>query len=579
MLIAMLCMATAADIGCAHEATARRVERPNIILIMSDDMGYSDIGCYGGEINTPVLDRLAESGLRFTQFYNTGRCCPTRASLLTGLYPHQTGIGWMVKNEGEPGYRGELNRNCVTIAEALKPIGYRSYAAGKWHVTRHTNPNNESEKQNWPLQRGFDRYYGIINGASSLWDPNSLVRGNQLITCVNDPNYRPKQPYHLTDAISDNAVKFIDEHESDEPFFLYVAYTAAHWPMHARPEDIAKYNGKYDAGYVAVRKKRLNKMKSIGLLDDTVRMSPTVGDWEKVQHIIDWETKCMEVYAAMVDQMDQGIGRIVEAVTEKEQLDNTLILYLQDNGGCAESAGRNTNPAKAKLRAERPTFPPIPADKRHYFDSVPKQTRDGWPIRRGHVMPGPADTYIGYGRNWANVSNTPFREYKHWVHEGGIATPLIAHWPNGIKDKSAFRSAPTHLIDLMATCLEVADTDYPANYQGQPITPIAGRSLVPVFQGESLEWDFLFWEHEGNRALRVGNWKLVAKGDRRDRQQPVEWELYDIAKDRIESQNLAKSLPEKVQQLSEIWQREAVRTKVYPCPQPEKKKQAKRTGK
>lgn len=579
MLIAMLCMATAADIGCAHEATARRVERPNIILIMSDDMGYSDIGCYGGEINTPVLDRLAESGLRFTQFYNTGRCCPTRASLLTGLYPHQTGIGWMVKNEGEPGYRGELNRNCVTIAEALKPIGYRSYAAGKWHVTRHTNPNNESEKQNWPLQRGFDRYYGIINGASSLWDPNSLVRGNQLITCVNDPNYRPKQPYHLTDAISDNAVKFIDEHESDEPFFLYVAYTAAHWPMHARPEDIAKYYGKYDAGYAAVRKKRLNKMKSIGLLDDTVRMSPTVGDWEKVQHIIDWETKCMEVYAAMVDQMDQGIGRIVEAVTEKEQLDNTLILYLQDNGGCAESAGRNTNPAKAKLRAEQPTFPPIPADKRHYFDSVPKQTRDGWPIRRGHAMPGPADTYIGYGRNWANVSNTPFREYKHWVHEGGIATPLIAHWPNGIKDKSAFRSAPTHLIDLMATCLEVADTDYPANYQGQPITPIEGRSLVPVFDGESLERDFLFWEHEGNRALRVGNWKLVAKGDRRDRQQPVEWELYDIAKDRIESQNLAKSLPEKVQQLSEIWQREAVRTKVYPCPQPEKKKQAKRTGK
>ncbi|MEE2825399.1 MAG: sulfatase-like hydrolase/transferase, partial [Planctomycetota bacterium] len=237
---------------------------PNIILIMSDDMGYSDIGCYGGEIQTPNLDRLAANGLRFTQFYNTARCCPTRASLLTGLYPHQAGVGWMMNDQGLDGYRGELNRSSMTIAEVLKPAGYSTYMAGKWHVTKHVNPKDDSEKFNWPQQRGFDRYYGIINGASSLWDPNSLVRGNELITCVNDPQYAPEDPYHFTDAISDNAVKFVKEHDPNAPFFMYVSYTAAHWPMHARPRDIEKYKGAYDAGYQAVRKRRLEKMKQIG---------------------------------------------------------------------------------------------------------------------------------------------------------------------------------------------------------------------------------------------------------------------------------------------------------------------------
>ncbi|MEO2027791.1 MAG: sulfatase-like hydrolase/transferase [Fuerstiella sp.] len=268
-------------VGGLHNASAAHAAKPggqpNIIIIMSDDMGYSDIGCYGGEIQTPVLDGLAKQGLRFTQFYNTGRCCPTRASLLTGLYPHQTGIGHMMDDKGIDGYRGDLNRSCVTIAEALKPAGYATYMVGKWHVTKHTHPEDEADKFNWPLQRGFDRYYGIINGASSLWDPNSLTRDNRPITIRNDAVYQPSEPYHFTDAISDNASMFINQHDGSKPFFMYVAYTAAHWPMHARERDIAKYDGQYDAGYEPIRQTRLEKMKQLGVVEPHAKPCPTVG--------------------------------------------------------------------------------------------------------------------------------------------------------------------------------------------------------------------------------------------------------------------------------------------------------------
>ena len=540
--------------------------RPNIVIIMSDDMGYSDIGCYGGEIQTPALDGLATNGLRFTQFYNTARCCPTRASLLTGLYPHQAGIGHMMNDRGQDGYRGELNRNCVTIAEALKPAGYSTYCVGKWHVTSHTNPSEDVDKFNWPLQRGFDRYYGIINGASSLWDPNSLTRGNKPITRENDPDYKPTRPYHFTDAISDNAVKFVKEHKGNNPFFMYVAYTAAHWPMHARPRDIARYDGKYDQGYVAVRKARLKRMKEIGLIDRDTRMVPTIGDWNKVKDK-EWESACMEVYAAMVDQMDQGIGRLVQALKGRGQLDNTLIFFLQDNGGCAESGGRGDKPFP---RPEKPTFKPIPDDVIHYFGSAPKQTRDGYPVRRGHVMPGPEDTYIGYGRNWANVSNTPFREYKHWVHEGGVSTPLVVHWPNGIAAKNQLRREPSHLVDLMATCIDVSGANYPKKTGKKSIKPMEGRSLMPVFAGKSLDREAIYWEHEGNRAVRVGNWKLVAKG-RQGR-----WELYDLNKDRVEMNDLSKKYPERTSKLQAMWQTYAKRANVIPWPESKKKNKNKK---
>ncbi|MCP4811118.1 MAG: sulfatase-like hydrolase/transferase [Planctomycetaceae bacterium] len=423
----------------------------------------------------------------------------------------------------------------MTIAEVLKPAGYSTYMTGKWHVTKHVNPKDESEKFNWPQQRGFDRYYGIINGASSLWDPNSLVRGNELITCVNDSQYKPTEPYHFTDAISDNAVKFVKEHKPNTPFFMYVSYTAAHWPMHARPRDIQKYDGMYDAGYQAVRKKRLKKMKRIGLVADDTPLNPAVGKWDGIDDK-PWEAACMEVYAAMVDQMDQGIGRIVAALKETGQYDNTLILFLQDNGGCAEGCGRGGN---KPVRAEAPTLQPLPVDLVHYFGSVPKQTRDGWPILRGRVMPGPADTYIGYGKNWANVSNTPFREYKHWVHEGGISTPLIAHWPEGIKGQNRWFKTPAHLIDLMATCVDLGKAKYPTRKNEKKIIPMEGISLRPAFENTALKRGRpIYFEHEGNRAVRDGKWKLVAKGVR------GAWELYDMEQDRTEMHNLATKHPE-----------------------------------
>lgn len=534
--------------------------RPNIVLIMSDDMGYSDIGCYGGEIHTPNLDRLAAGGLRFTQFYNTARCCPTRASLLTGLYPHQTGVGHMMQDRGTDAYRGDLNRRCVTIAEVLRAAGYRTYMTGKWHVTRFTSP--DGPKHNWPLQRGFDRFYGTIHGAGSFYDPNTLMRDNTMISPYNDPEYQP-ETFYYTDAISDHAVRFIAEHQqqhADRPFFLYVAYTAAHWPMHALPKDIAKYRGRYDAGYGAIRQGRYERMKKLGVIDPRWELSPQAGRWEEVENKR-WEAACMEVYAAMIDNMDQGIGRIVAELEKHRLLDNTLIFFLQDNGGCAEGVGRRGN----QRRADRPTLPPMdPAALQP--DMIPKQTRDGWPVLQGTgVLPGPADTFIAYGRGWANVSNTPFREYKHWVHEGGISTPLIVHWPAGVPRQGQLEHQPGHLIDIMATCVDVAGAEYPRQYNGRPIQPMEGVSLVPVFTGGSLPPRTLYWEHEGNRAVRQGKWKLVAKG----RKGP--WELYDIEADRSELHNLANQFPERVRQMAALWQQYAERTGVLPWPQNAKK--------
>lgn len=534
--------------------------RPNIILIKGDDMGYSDLGCYGGEIRTPNLDALAKNGVRFTQFYNTARCCPTRASLLTGLYPHQAGIGHMMDDRGHDGYRGELNRNSRTIAEALKPAGYSTYAVGKWHVTRKIEPSSEADKHNWPLQRGFDRYYGTIHGAGSFYDPNSLVRDNTLVSPYADAEYRPNQ-YYYTHAITDHAVRFVREHRErsgSQPFFMYVAYTAAHWPMHALEKDVAKYYGKYDGGYEPVRRARFEKMKKLGLVDPRWSLTLAARTWDEVKHQA-WEARCMEVYAAMVDSMDQGIGRIVDELKRKGQLDNTLVLFLQDNGGCAEILGRAPR-GKYASRPEKAPFPPMPKEALQTA-MIPSQTRDGFPVVQGPgVMPGGPDSYIAYGQGWANVSNTPYREYKHWVHEGGISTPLIAHWPKGIarKQRSRLVSEPGHLIDLMATCVDVAGATYPREVSGRPIRPLEGVSLRPVFTGEPLRRPQpLFWEHESNRAVREGKWKLVAKENR-------PWELYDLEADRTEMRDLAAAQPERVKDLAAKWDAYAARANVLP---------------
>jgi arylsulfatase A-like enzyme len=538
--------------GFSAESAAAR---PNFVVILSDDMGYSDLGCYGGEIHTPNLDKIASQGIRFTQFYNTARCCPTRASLLTGLYPHQAGVGQMMDDRGLPGYQGNLNSQCRTIAEMLKPAGYSSYAVGKWHVTRHAG--QEGPKDNWPLQRGFNRFYGTIHGAGSFFDPSSLVRDNNMISPFADEEYKP-DTYYYTDAISDQAVRFIEEHKKgqvDKPFFLYVAYTAAHWPMHALPEDIQKYRGAYNEGYDTIRKKRLQKGSELGVIDAKQGLAPASKDWSKVQDR-EWEIACMEVYAAMVDRMDQGIGKIRNQLDRNGFLENTVILYMQDNGGCAEAMGRTGNAKHPNI--PRPTFPTLPAMKPTDFasaGSVPDQTRDGLPVRMGNnAMPGPADTYVAYGEGWANVSNTPFREYKHWVHEGGISTPLIACWPQGISKPGAIATDPGHLIDVAATLVDLAGATSLTD-----ATPLEGVSLRPIFEGKSIQREAIYWEHEGNRAVRAGKWKLVAKHG-------MAWELYDLESDRIESKDLAAQQPAKVAELKALYEAYAKRANVEPWP-------------
>ncbi len=550
-------------------------DRPNIIVVLSDDMGFSDLGCYGSEIRTPVLDGLARDGLRFTQFYNTARCCPTRASLLTGLYPHQAGVGHMLSDQGLAGYTSGLNRNCLTIGEAMRLGGYRTYATGKWHVTNKTRPEGENAKANWPLQRGFDRYFGTIHGAGSFYDPNSLTCDNEQIA--------PDSPdFYYTDAISAHAAQFVRDHardHGDKPFFMYVAFTAAHWPMHARERDIQKYDGVYDRGWDAIRAARYERAKELGLIDPAWAMTPRDADspaWEDAPDK-EWEIALMEVYAAMIDSMDQGIGKIVGALKETERFDNTLIFFLQDNGGCAEPMGRGD---KITYKADPEKIEPMKADELQR-DMIPQRSREGKAVRQGRgVMPGPADTFLGYGLSWANASNTPFREYKHWVHEGGISTPLIVHWPKGIAaDRlGKLESQPGHLIDIMATCVDLGGVDYPAEFGGEPITPLEGVSLRPSFTGSELgRKNPIFWEHEANCALRDGKWKIVRKGNMGSGQTTA-WELYDMEADRTELHDLAAEMPDRVEKMAAAWEALAIHTKAKPWPWGEEKQAGKKAN-
>ena len=551
--------ATLAMPGCmsASQTSTAKHRRPNIIVMMADDMGFSDIGCYGGEINTPNLNKLAADGLRFTQFYNTARCCPTRASLMSGLYQHQAGVGHMMGDYGYDGYRGELSNRCVTIAEVLKTASYSTYMSGKWHVTKSIKP--DGDKHNWPRQRGFDRFFGTIHGAGSFYDPNTLTRDNTQIV----PD---SKDFYYTDAISDNASKFISEHKGKNPFFMYVAYTAPHWPMHAKPQDIAKYKGRYAGGWDALRAERHKRMIEMGIVDSRWKITPRdegVVPWGQAEDK-EWFERRMEVYAAMVDCLDQGVGRIVRALKRTGNFDNTLIFFLADNGGCAEEYG--SRGAVKPDPSEPVVLKPMGRDELQ-TRMQPAVTRDGRPVRTGYgVMPGPADTYIAYGRPWANASNTPFRLYKHWVHEGGISTPLVAHWPGGIKAQGELRAQPGHLIDIMATCVDLSDANYPAEYKGNKIYPMEGRSLAPAFDNEPIEREAIYWEHEGNRAVRKDNWKLVSR-------HPGGWELYDLKADRTELNNLAEKNPQKVAQLKTLWESWAKRAGVQPWPvrRPKKK--------
>ena len=521
--------------------TNRKSTRPNVLIILNDDMGFSDIGCFGGEIETPNLDRLAAGGLRYSQFYNTARCSPSRASLLTGLHPHQTGIGVLTYDMGPEGYSGDLNRSCVTIAEVLKAARYRTYLSGKWHVAKNLKEPTDS----WPLQRGFDAFYGTIIGAGSFYHPNTLTRGNENVEheAVADPDF------FYTDAINDQAAAYIREHARDhaeKPFFLYVAHTAPHWPLHAHEEDVAKYKGRFDAGWDALRRERLERLIEAGIIQPgwtLTERDPTQPPWTEAERK-DWLLRAMEVYAAQIDRMDQGIGRVLAALEETGQLENTLLLFLSDNGGCAEDI-------------------PVGVTAEELCDQLliaQRTTRDGRPVQFGNdrdVMPGGEDTYQSYETAWANLSNSPFRLYKHFTHEGGIATPLIMHWPAGISERGGLRHMPGSLPDIMATVLEVTGAPYPASHRGHDILPYEGESLAQAFAHDPAERGPLFWEHEGNAAVRVGKWKLV-------RRHPAAWELYDMEADRTELSDLAAQHPERVREMAAMYAAWAERCGVIP---------------
>ncbi len=474
-------------------------KKPNIVLIMADDMGFSDIGCYGGEIYTPNLDRLAKEGLRFTQFYNNAKCAPTRASLLSGLYSQQVGV-----------HNGPAKmKDCITIAEVLKTAGYRTLMSGKWHA------------EELPVERGFDRYYGLVDGCCNYFNPGNQRGGEPkpghkrfprkwaIENKVYQP-FTPKDPnFYTTNKFTDYALDYLDKYgKEDKPFFLYIAYTAPHYPLHALPEDVAKYKGKYMLGWDELRKQRYERMKEMGLVKESWGMSQRdekSKSWEDVEDKEAWDLK-MAVYAAMIDRMDQNIGRILDKIDELGKSDNTLILFLSDNGGCAE--------------------------KVHKTPDIP---------------PGPVESYRTVDLPWANASNTPFRKFKGWDHEGGIATPLIAYWPKVIKNRGSITPQIGHIIDVMATCIDVAGTSYPSKFKNRKVLPLEGKSLFPIFQGKERKGhDVLYWQFGKSRAVRQGKWKLVS-------QNRGTWELYDLEIDRTELKDLSEKYPEKVSKLEKLY--------------------------
>lgn len=518
-------------------APIRAGERPNVLLVMVDDMGFSDLGYHGGEIETPNIDKLAHGGVRFSQFYNSGRCCPTRATLLTGLHPHETGIGWMTQPPGSnrgagepPAYRGHLNKACVTIAEALKTSGYATMMSGKWHL-------GADRRENWPLQRGFDQFYGCLSGATRFFYPE----GDRGITLANDPledlKSTTSEAYYTTDAFTDYAINFIGEHIEegpDSPFFLYLAYTAPHWPLQAFEDDIAKYRGKYKMGWESLRQERFRRQIELGLIGDEVVLSPppvTIPSWDSLspekQDEMDLK---MAVYAAMIDRMDWNVGRLVNHLREQGVFEDTMILFLSDNGACQEGGmlGRGE------------------------FIDVKKRNQS---------------SNNSYGEAWANAGSTPFRYYKHFAHEGGTATPFFIHWPAGIQRQDEWYSPPAQIIDVMPTILDVAGAKYPVVSQhGNSVPSLDGISLRPAFSSKPIQREEpIFVEHETNAFVRKNRWKLVGKSVAMPGgTETKKWELYDMSVDRTETNDLANSNSEKVEKLAAMWEAWAERVKVYP---------------
>jgi arylsulfatase A-like enzyme len=504
-------------------APLHAAEKPNILLFLVDDMGWSDLGCYGSELKTPNLDALAKNGLRFTQFYNGARCCSTRASLLTGLYAHQAGVGHMTEERRDPsgkvypGYAGRLNDTSVTIPEVLNGAGYFTAMTGKWHVGQNHGVT--------PDQRGFQRT--LTAAAGGFYFPDS--RGARVFyngkDVGNSGEPLPKD-WYASDLWPTFGLKFIDEAvQEKKPFFLYNAFNAPHFPLQAPEEDIARWRGKFKAGWDKLRDERYKKQVAEGLIDSKWPLSPrpeAVPAWDSLSaEDQDRYDHLMAIYAAVIERMDKGVGILVDGLKQRGLLDNTLILFLSDNGGNAEAGVRGRS--------------------------------------NGENL-GDAKSDVFIGQTWATLNNTPFVRYKHYTDEGGISTPLIAHWPAVIQGerRGALEKQPGHLIDILATAADVAGAEYPKEFKGKAITPKEGISLVPAFKGEALDRKQpIFWEHEGNRAIRKGNFKLVALEN-----QP--WRLYDIAADRTEQHDLASEKPELVKELSAKWDAWAGRANVLP---------------
>jgi len=506
---------------CGAVVAAENPPKPNIVVILVDDMGFSDIGCYGSEIPTPNLDNLAANGLKFTQFYNTSRCCPSRASLLTGLYPHQAGVGNMVVNQHEPGYLGRLNDQCVTIAEVLKPVGYFTALSGKWHVGQ--------EQGVTPWGRGFERSLDAPKGGFYLPQGNKaqmFLNGESIA----DNDSRLPAHWYSTDLWTTFGLKFIDEAiAAKKPFYLHLCYNAPHFPLQAPAEEIAKFRSKYKEGWDKIRLARHAKQIQLGIVDQQWPASPrthSVSAWDKLKpEEQDRFDSIMAVYAAAVSHMDSAVGNLVAGLKQRGILDNTVIFFMSDNGGSAEHG--------------------------------PKGTSLGDPSQ--------ADSTWFCGESWAFLENTPFRRYKHFSMEGGISTPLIVHWPAGIASKGELRKQPGHIIDIMPTCVQLAGAAYPKQFKGKPILPMEGQSLVSAFSNHPIQRDAIYWEHDSNAAIRMGDMKLVRIG----RRSP--WELYDLAKDRTELFDLASTQPETVKELAAKWDAWAVRTHVVPYPGESKK--------
>lgn len=511
--------------GCSS-VQEKKDERPNIILLMLDDMGYSDLGCYGGEIQTPNIDKLASQGIRFTQMHNTARCCPSRASLLTGHYPQKAGIDGMGVN---------LSMNTATIAEVLKENGYHTGMTGKWHLSE-TKPVNDPDEQlrwmahqvdygpfsplkNYPCNRGFEEHWGVIWGVVNFFDPFSLVHNEEPVKEVPDD-------FYMTDFITKKSIDLIDSYSNDDkPFFLYVAHTAPHWPLHALPEDIEKYKNTYKEGWEVLREQRYSRMVEMGLIDeDTYPLPPNSSgrSWDDCKEK-DYEAACMAVHAAMIDRVDQGVGQIIKKLKETGQYENTIIMVLSDNGASYERG-----------------YPPG-------FDR-PKFTRDSTMIEYNSDNPGAETTWNYIGDAWASASNTPFRFWKMESYEGGTATPFIVHWPSGLKEKdNTIIRTVAHVMDIMPTCLEVSGVTFPDSINGVQALPPEGKSLVSLLKGETTSaHDTLYWEHQQGRAIRAGNWKMSALPHQ-------EWELFNIAEDHTETNNLADKYPEKVRSLDIAW--------------------------